>query len=304
MKKKINIAYPALLLMALIFAFNYSISKIILNGAHPIAGIDFAFIRVLFASFFFIALDFTYSNNWKIKTKRDIGLLVLSGLSMAVFSQIFFYEGLSRTSAYNTSIMSLLTPISVLFISTCTRVEKFTYYKLFGVLLAAVGAIQISSIKQDPALVGSQQVSWFGDVLVVGSGVTYGIYIVITKYLMQKSNYPTLYILKWSFTIGLLFLIPFHLNTLFTVPWAAFGQREWLALAYMLLIATCLAYFINIFALEEIPPTIVVSFTYLQPIFTAIIAIFLFNQVLSSDFILPSALVILGLILTQWSSSK
>ena len=75
------------------------------------------------------------------------------------------------------------------------------------------------------------------------------------------------------FTFGILFVFPFGVQDLPQVQWHTFTPAIWLAIAYVLLCTTFLAYLFNAYALSVVNPSVVSIYIYLQPVLATLIAV-------------------------------
>ena len=79
--------------------------------------------------------------------------------------------------------------------------------------------------------------------------------------------------IRWVFSFGLLFVLPFGLGELRSVEWASFDQWIWMAVIYVLIFTTFFAYLFNTYALSIVSPSVVSFYIYLQPLLAASIAL-------------------------------
>jgi len=70
-------------------------------------------------------------------------------------------------------------------------------------------------------------------------------------------RYQPITILKWIFTIGFFMVLPFGVGQLQGVPWENFPMQIWGAIAYVLIMVSCLSYLLNAFALKNVRASVV-----------------------------------------------
>ena len=119
----------------------------------------------------------------------------------------------------------------------------------------------------DPFGVGDrvESVNWQGDLLVLLNASSYAAYLVLVKPLMSK--YHPLTVVRYTFTIGLVMVIPFGLNELTEAQW---GQLDWSIgwrLIFVVMGTTVMAYLLNAWSLKHVNSSVVGAYIYLQPRF-------------------------------------
>ncbi|MBK7409652.1 MAG: EamA family transporter [Saprospirales bacterium] len=258
-------AHTALFLVALIYGGNYSIAKVVLDDGY-IQPKGFILLRVMTGVLLFTLLH----RGWiREKINRaDWWRLMICGLFGVAINQMFFFMGLKRTLPIHASLLMTTTPILVLIISSLLIRERITLRKIVGVILGAVGAVLL--------LTQGKQVGWSrtgltGDLMVLVNAASYGLYLVLVRKLMLR--YHPITVVRWVFSFGLLFVIPFGAGELVSVDWATFHTWIWLAVLYVLLFTTFFTYLFNAYALSVVTPSLVSFYIYLQPLLAAFIAL-------------------------------
>lgn len=247
-------SHLALLGANLIYGANYLIAK----GVMPtkIGPSAFVFLRILGAGllFWFIKLFIKEKVN-----KKDFPVLILGGLLGVASNQLLFFHGLNLTSPIDASIIITAVPVMVLIFSVFLLKEKITTNKLLGISIGAVGAILLIwyGNKSD----GTSSI--LGNIFVFINACCYALYLVLIKPLMKKYNAIT--VVSWVFFFGFLFVFPIGINDVLTTNYDAFTFNTFLAVAYVIIGTTFLAYLFNIYALNHVSPSVAGSYIYLQP---------------------------------------
>lgn len=297
--KKLNktlLAHIALFVANLIYAGNYTIAKVVMpDYIQP-----FAFI-LMRATTGFILFQLVHHLFIKEKVERqDIGRLFLCGLFGIAINQMAFFKGLNWTTPINASLIMTVTPIIVLMVSAIMLGERITMRKILGIGIGAAGAIFLilygKSAVNTP---GSRQL--LGDFFILVNATSYGIYLVLVKSLMNK--YHPMTIMKWVFSFGLCFVLPFSVGEFSQIDWATFSPAIWMAVAYVLLFVTFFAYFFNVSALKALDASVASSYIYLQPFLATLIALLAGKDSLSSVKIFAGVLIFIGVYLVSSQSA-
>ena len=98
---------------------------------------------------------------------------------------------------------------------------------------------------------------------------------------MQK--YHPLTVVKWVFFFGLIPVFALGYGQFSAIQWVTFGTETWLAVAFIIICTTFLAYLLNMLALREVHSSVVGAYIYLQPILATLISIALGKDALNSN---------------------
>lgn len=284
-------AHLALVAVALIYGGNYTIAKVVMDDGYlqPFA---FIFLRggVGMLLFWFFHALFV-----REPVKRgDLPLLAVCGLFGVAVNQLVFFAGLTRTTPINASLIMTTTPILVLIVSSIMLGEMITRRKILGIGLGAVGAVLLIAYGQRVQLGG--QGIW-GDLMIIINASAFGLYLVLSKPLMAR--YHPVTIVKWAFTFGFLFIIPFGYSPLTQTEWSRFTPLIWSSVAYVLVCTTFLAYLFNAFALKTVNASVVSIYIYLQPLFATLIALMVGKDQLDLIKIVSGCLIFTGVFLVS-----
>jgi drug/metabolite transporter (DMT)-like permease len=255
LKKNLIKAHLALLGANLIYGVNYLIAK----GLMPdkIGPSAFIFLRVLGAGILFWCIKGFLTKD--VIEKKDFPKLILLGLLGVATNQLLFFHGLNLTSPIDASIIITAVPVIVLIFSAFILKEKITINKLVGLLLGGIGAILLVWYGKN----ANGTSSFLGNLLVFLNACSYGLYLVLVKPLMKK--YHPITIISWVFLFGFLFVVPFGFNDLLATNFNAFSTQTYMAVAFVIVGTTFLAYLFNIYALKTLSPAITGSYIYIQP---------------------------------------
>ena len=257
-------AHLALFSVGVIYALNYFIAK----GLMPdkIGPSGFIALRVVGGGLLFWGVRFL-SKIEKVD-RGDLLRLALCGLTGVAINQLCFFNGLSLTSPLHASLIMTINPIFVLVASALILGSSITTRKLLGIALGGAGAILLLlSTNSSPSTNGPNLI---GDILILINALSYGVYLVVVKPLMQR--YRPITVISWAFLFGALFAIPFGVNDVLEIQWNSFSFRDWQSVFYVVIGTTFLAYLLNIYALGTVEPTVVSIYIYLQPIIVTVLS--------------------------------
>lgn len=286
----------SLVFVNLIYGANFVIAKMVMP--HYIQPFGFIFVRVLFATLLFWLFNALISNDEKVE-KKDFPRLALCALLGVATNQLLFFKGLNLTSPINASLIMTSVPVVVLLASALILGEKIGWKKVLGVCLGLSGAALLILNKKELSFENS---SLTGDLLIFINATSYSLYLVLVKPLMEKYNSHT--IIKWVFLIGFFMVAPFGWQEFTAVSWDALPTDAWLAILYVVIGTSFLAYLLNAWALRYVNSSVVGIFVYLQPVFASIISISMGEGALSLKKVAYSLLIFAGVYLVTRPQGK
>lgn len=255
-------AHLALFSVNLIYALSFGFSKDVMNGYLP--AFTFILFRVLGATSLFWLLFFKTE---KIQPK-DYIKFAIAGVFGVAANQLMFFEGLDHTSTINASIIMVNTPILVLIFSSLLLKERISNRKIIGVIIGLIGAVTLILFKDTSV---KNEATLYGDTFILLNASSYALYLVLVKPLMKK--YSPYTVIKWVFTFGLIYVIPFGL---YQFEGANFDMSSEIILkvVFIIIFTTFFTYLLTMYGLNKVSPTTVSSYVYLQPVLTTAIAMF------------------------------
>ncbi len=283
----------------ILFAINMIISKSLLHDEISPEGLTLA--RILFAcTAFWITSLFVKKEK---VDKKDLFMLFLCGMLGIAINQALFIEGLNTTSPVDASILVTCTPMFVMVFAFFLLKEPITWKKAGGVIIGATGAILLILTGHH---VDTRDGSLNGNLMVIASGFSYALYLVIAKPLTLK--YSAVTIMKWMFLFSAIVLTPFNFQYLKNAPVLSSGEvphyHGLLLLAYVLFCATYITYLLIPIALKKIRPTTVSMYNYLQPIVAALIAVLIGQDSFTWEKLGSAVMVFFGVYLVTISKSR
>lgn len=290
MNKKFG-AHLALFAAQVIYATSFIIAKLVMP--EYIKPFGFVLLRAVGAAVLFWVVSVFIARE---KTEnKDMPKLFLFSICGVVINQMLFLKGLSMTTPINAAIMMVTSPILVVIVASFIIKERITLLKITGIALGFAGAAGL--MLEGGAGFNLASENMLGDLYVFINALSWGMYIVLVKPLMQK--YKTVTVLKWTFLFGSLLVFPFGINELTEVNWEAMPFQIVMYASFIVVGTTFLAYLLNVYALNELSPSIVSAYIYLQPLLTALIALSFGQDQLSISKIVCALFIFAGVYLVS-----
>lgn len=273
-------------------SMNYSIAKIVMPS--EIQPYSIVLTRIVISVAFFFLIDYCLNANEKhhLSLKDMIRLVVCGALGVA-FNQLTLYKGLSITTPINAALIVATIPIFVLVFSALFLRTIPTWKQSLGVMISASGAYYLIMYTGG----GIKIKDLTGDVLILLNCISYAIYMVLVKPLLEK--YPPLFLTKWMFAIAAVVVLPFTYQDALETNWLAVSAEGWLAYLYIILFATLFNYYFTTASLQWLSPVTTGAYGYLQPFLASLFAVSLGLDFLSPEKIIAGVVIIAGILLTS-----
>ena len=237
--------------------------------------------------------------------RKDLWVILLGGLLGFVISQTLTAESLKFTTPVYFSLVAALTPVAVMILEAIFLRETITGIKMVGVALAIAGALLMVFMSWGNG-VGKESMTddLIGIILAVLSVLTWAIYLIITRKVSAK--YSSVTQMKHFFLISAVVILPIALfgepqQKLYSPEWGWDGVAE---MAFIVLFATGLGYFLIPYAMKVLKATTVSIYTNIQPVVASLVAMAVGQDVFSWDKPLAAVLVLLGAYLVTTAPDK
>lgn len=279
--------YAALVAVQFFFATLPVAAKIVLREMSAPA---LALLRVAGAAFLFVILQRVLVGE-RVRGAGDYARLALYGLLGVAANQLLYITALTLTTATAAQTLIATGPALTLLVAIALRRESATAAKWAGIALAASGALFLVG-----AELGSGQA--LGNLLVVLNVACFSVYLVISRDMLQR--YHPLTVITWVFVFGAMAILPWGAWALVR-DGGGHSTTMWAALAWIILVPSVAAYYLNIWALQRVEASVVSVFIYLQPVLTALLAVPILGERISARLIPAGLLIFAGVALTGWA---
>ena len=281
-------AHGAILLANTIFGLGVPVTKLLLEDW--VSPMTYMATRSLGAAVIFWLIA-AFMKPEKVE-RHDLMVIMLGGLMGFVVSQTLTAESLNYTSPVYFSLIATLTPVAVMLMAALFIGERITGMKFLGVLLGIAGAVLMVVMGQTS---GSGSNDLLGITLAILSVLTWAIYMIITRKVAQK--YSPVTQMKYVFLISAIVTVPLawpELSEQRLYSAATFGWDGALEMAFIVLMATVLGYFLIPYAMKYLSATTVSIYTNLQPMVASFVAIAIGQDRLTWDKPVAAILVLLS----------
>ena len=288
-------AHISLLAANIIYGVNYSIAKAVMpDYIKPLALVSLR--SILAAGLFWITSLFMPKEP---VSRKD--LLYLLGCSFfgVVINQVLFLIGLNLTSPINSSIIISTNPIFAFVFAALILKENITFLKGTGLAIGFSGVLLLILQNGTPDIASS---TFLGDIFTLVNTISWAFYTVIIKKMLEK--YHPVTVMKWTFLFGMFTTIPAGFSQWSNMDWSSIPLKGYLGIGFVVFFATYLGYLLIAFGLRRLSPTIVSTYTYINPIIAAYLASLMGQDHIDLVMVISAVLIFAGVFVVSWQKNN
>ena len=232
--------------------------------------------------------------------KKDLAKIFVASMLGFFTCQITFLVGIPHISPMDCSIMTAMSPICTMIVAAIVIKEPITFQKAGGVAISFAGIIYLI-LSRVVSPEGAAESTPFGIFMIVLNVLSFSMYLGIFKPLIGK--YSVVTFMKWIFLFSAAVTLPLSLKGMIQTEWSQIPAIQYAELAYLIVCATFISYFLIPIGQKRIRPTLVSMYTYVQPIITIAVSIWIGMDVLTWQKVAAAAMVFGGVVIVSYSKS-
>lgn len=232
---------------------------------------------------------------------RDLPKIFAASVLGFFLTQICFLMAISRITPMDCSIITSLSPLYTMFIAAYALKEPLSAQKIGGVVLSLCGVIYLilNSVTASSGVVETTPV---GVLLMIGNSLCFSLYLGIFKPIITK--YSVVTFMKWIFLFSSLMTLPFTATEIVTKEFSALPISFIAELAFLIICATFVTYFLIPVGQKLLRPTLVSMYSYVQPVVAVVLSVCVGMDTLTWQKILAAITVFAGVVIVSRSRSK
>lgn len=237
---------------------------------------------------------FKYRNEFKHISKRDWYFSIAAGIFLALHF-ILWFESLNHTSVASSTVLVTTQPIFAFIGGYLFFKEKFTSGAVISLIIAFTGSLIISW--------GDFQISGmalFGNFLALMGA------IAITGYfLFGQDVRKRLSLMTYTFVVYLISSITLIVyNLILDVPFTGYSQETWFYFLALAIIPTFFGHTLFNWALKWVNASTITMGILFEPVGATVLAYFILDEIVTWSQFLGGTIVIFGLMLFIFSTTK
>ena len=288
MSKK-HLAYLLLVLAVLFWAGNFIVGKFAtLFQIPPLTLNVFRWITVWII---LIPITFTeIKNKLPYIKKKWLVISFMGVITISTFNSVVYYA-LNFTQVINAVLMLAAIPAATIVFSSLMNIEKTNIYQLIGLFLSIIGIGTIISNGEMQKLISLNFNK--GDLWMIVCVIAWALYSTLLKKNKFKLSQFTL--IQLMVSVGLIFLVPQFFYERSIGLETNFDKTFFLILFYVVVFPAIAAYYCWQKGVEIIGPNRASMFIQLMPLFSAIMAIIIFNEKFELYHFIGAILILTGI---------
>jgi drug/metabolite transporter, DME family len=283
--------YVIVLSGTVIWALTGIVIKVLLTQ-YGLSTLTIAFWRVfIVTAFLFAALLIANPKYFRI-ARRDVGIFFLYGLIGIGIHQIVWISSVQYNGAAVATVIIYTAPALVGVIAVRFMHEHMSRTKLIALVMTILGCALVAKA-YDPRLV---ELNAIGLAAGIGSAFTFAAYSLMGRIVtLRYSPWTSLF---YAFLFGLLFLLPINLWQQNLMP-VHLSFDGWLTLAFLALVPTLGGFGAYTVGLSHLPASVASILAAFEPVTTAILAYFIFGEMLEPLQLLGGGLILASVIMLR-----
>jgi drug/metabolite transporter (DMT)-like permease len=170
--------------------------------------------------------------------------------------------------------------------------EKLTLLQSSGIALAMVGVLAVVS-KGDFSTIAVGKFGNYGDFLILISAVNWAVFSILSR--RGLKNHPSTMMTLWVMTIGwLITSVAFFANRGY-VEFPQLDLRGWMAMIFLGVFTTGLAYIAWFDALAQLPAVQTGAFLFIEPLTSMVVAAIILSEQITLISVLGGAVILVGI---------
>lgn len=285
-----------LLLPSLIWSTVFPFSKLVLEVIPPtlLAALRFSIGACFLAAYAVYVVGYdSFMAAWRRSWPKFIAL----GGFGVFLNNLLQNLGLNLTTASSSSLLGSADPIFAVILSAIFLGESLNGKKIVGLITAFIGIFLVTTN-------GTWVLDWgdsgLGNLLVIASALSYSVYTVLSKRVLQHEEPPV--VVAWATIVGAVSLATVALATvaLFTEAapsWSELNAPVLLNTLYLSIVPTSVSVVAYAYLLQRVQASLAAISLFLIPVFSIIWSVLLLKESLGWPMLAGGALIVAGVAL-------
>ena len=286
-------AYTLLVLATLFWAGNFIVGKFAtLFEIPPLSLNVFRWVSV-----WLILMPFTYKeiNNSLPSIKKNWLVISFMGvITISTFNSVVYFA-LNYTQVINAVLVLAAIPAATIVLSSLMNIEKTNIFQLLGLFLSIIGIGSIISNGDIQKIISLDFNK--GDLWMLVCVITWALYSTLLK--KNKFEFSQFTLIQLMVSVGLLFLIPQFFYEKSIGLELNINKAFFIILFYVVVFPAIAAYYCWQKGVEIIGPNRASMFIQLMPLFSAVMAIIIFNEKFESYHFVGAVFIVSGIYLSN-----
>jgi drug/metabolite transporter (DMT)-like permease len=248
-------------------------------------------------SVWIILIPFTYKeiyNNFPYIKKNFLVIGFMGLITISTFNSVVYFA-LNYTQVINAVLVLAAIPAVTIILSSLMKIDKTNYFQILGLILSIIG---IGSIISNGEIQRITSLNFNkGDVWMLVCVLTWALYSTLLK--KHKFKLTQFTLIQLMVSVGILFLIPQYFYEKSIGLEVNFNKAFFIILFYVVVFPAIAAYYCWQKGIEIIGPNRATMFIQLMPLFSAVLAIIIFDEIFQIYHFAGAAFIVSGIYLSN-----
>ncbi len=248
-------------------------------------------------SVWLILAPFTYKeilNNLPQIKKNWFVISFMGVITISTFNSVVYFA-LNYTQVINAVLVLAAIPAATIFFSSIMNIEKTNMFQIIGLFLSIIGIGSIISNGEIQRIVSLNFNK--GDLWMLVCVFSWALYSTLLK--KNKFSFSQFSLIQLMVSVGILFLVPQFFYEQSIGLELNYNKAFFLILTYVVVFPAIAAYYCWQKGVEIIGPNRASMFIQLMPLFSAIMAILIFNEKFQLYHFIGASLILIGIYLSN-----
>jgi len=248
-------------------------------------------------SVWLILAPFTYKeilNNLPQIKKNWFVISFMGVITISTFNSVVYFA-LNYTQVINAVLVLAAIPAATIFFSSIMNIEKTNMFQIIGLFLSIIGIGSIISNGEIQRIVSLNFNK--GDLWMLVCVFSWALYSTLLK--KNKFSFSQFSLIQLMVSVGILFLVPQFFYEKSIGLELNYNKAFFLILTYVVVFPAIAAYYCWQKGVEIIGPNRASMFIQLMPLFSAIMAILIFNEKFQLYHFIGASLILIGIYLSN-----
>ena len=287
------LAYTFLIFATLFWSGNFIVGKFATLYEVPPMSLNV----LRWISVWIILLPFTFKEilgNLVYIKKKILVIGFMGVITISLFNSVVYYA-LNYTQIINAVLVLAAIPAATIFLSSIMKIEKTNLFQILGLVLSIIGIGAIISNGEVERILSLSFNK--GDLWMIVCVLSWSLYTTLLK--KNKFKFSQFTLIQLMVSVGLLFLIPQYFYEQSIGLEVRYNKAFFLILFYVVMFPAIAAYYFWQKGIEIIGPNRSSMFIQLMPLFSAVMAIIIFDEKFELYHFAGAAFVVSGIYLSN-----
>jgi drug/metabolite transporter (DMT)-like permease len=286
-----------LILTAFFWGGTFIAGRLLAGHVEPFSA---AFLRFAIASLLLLGFVKHSQKSFPSVNGREIGMIILLGLTGVFSYNTFFFRGLQSIEASRAALIIANNPIAITVLAALFFHERLSLISGLGILLSVCGAMTVIARGNWLFLV-SEPISR-GDLYILGCVASWATFSILGK--KVTTTLTPLIAIAYSSVVGAVMLFfPAYTEGLFH-DWQQYSWVDWSCLVYLGVFGTVIGFIWYYEGIKAIGPSNAGLFINFVPVSAVVLAYFLLNEPITASLLVGTLLIVSGVYLTNQQRNR